>query len=517
MIAATAWASAIVGQAETLALWDNDNLLAPARSNAVNAVAADVSAGYLELGTGLAAPGIGNDGTPWDNALDAFIYNGVTSLATAIASGHYYGFSVTPNPGKQVDYGSIFTRITLNDAGDGVGSSVRVVLMSSATGFADGDEIGSFTVTHAPGQGATDVTIVTNSFDVSGIAALQNQPSSIEFRLYIVPTGGSYSRIAVGRIFSEDGSGDLSVEGTIEDATTLPVIPLAMWDNDNVTERGARSNAVNTVAEGISAGDLALSSRWFNDLAPWPNSIWALCSDLPAVTNLAESIASNRYFSVSMKPEPGKQVDYTRVSVRITLNAGWSGDGETAVKFYLMSSATGFNPGDEIGSFTATRNNATDDGSATDNGLIGMDISGVPALRNTTGEVEFRVYVVLTDGDSNRWGIGHIFYEDAQDDVLVEGRVEDVPYVPATILGLTPVSDGVMKMVIDAPGPAIFYYPKATTNLRTVPWAGVAHSDNPEGPFDTVTNLSVSAVEGGNRVIYLESTEATKFFGIGEE
>lgn len=517
LIAAAALVSATAVQAATLALWDNDNLLGPTRSNAVNTVAADVSAGYLELGVGLAAPGIGNDGTPWDNALDAFVYNGVTSLASAIAAGHYFGFSVTPDAGKQIDYSNILARVTLNDAGDGAGSSVQVVLMSSATGFADGDEIGSFTVVHAPGQGATDVTVTTNGFDVSGVASLQNQPSTIEFRLYIVPAGGSYSRVAVGHIFSTEADpDDIRVDGAVEDATTLPVIPLAMWDNDNVTARGARSNAVHTVAAGISASDLALSYRWFNDLSPWPNSIWALCSDLPAVTNLSESIASNRYFSVFMEPAPGKQADYTRFSVRITLNAGWAGDGDTAVKFYLMSSATGFNPGDEIGSFTATRNNAADGGSATDNGLIGMDISTVSALQNITDEVEFRIYVVLTDGDSNRWGIGHIFYADAQDDVLVEGRIEDAPFFPATIVGWDSVSGSVMKMEISAPSAAMLYYPKATTSLNTVPWAGVPHSDDGVNPF-VVTNLTYSTTEGSNKVIYVETTDTAKFFGIGGE
>ena len=119
LIVAMTMVSAMAVQAETLAVWDNDNLLIATRSNAVDTVAADVSAGYLELGTGLAAPGIGNGATPWDNALDAFVYDQVTSLSSAIAAGHYYSFSVTPDLDKQVDYGDIFARVTLNDAGDG--------------------------------------------------------------------------------------------------------------------------------------------------------------------------------------------------------------------------------------------------------------------------------------------------------------------------------------------------------------------------------------------------------------
>ena len=495
-----------VARGETLAVWENDNLTTSTNSTPVDATAADMAAGDLKAGPGFAVPA-----SAWDNALDVYISDvtTITNLAEAIGHNRYYSFTTAPSAGKQANYTNIAVRVTLNDSNN-AGASVRVVLMSSATGFQDGDEIGSF-VASTPAGEITDNGLI--NLDVSDVAALQGNPSEVEFRLYVVLVSGSYSRVALGHIFFEDGAADVQVEGTTEDATSLPVVTLAMWDNDNVTEQGARSNAVNTVAEGISASDLALSARWFNDLAPWPNSIWALCSDLPNVTNLASAIVEDRYFNLFVKPEPGKQADYTKVAVRISMNS--AGNAGTSATFVLMSSVTGFNPGDEIGSFVAVHNPS--DGAATDNGLLEMDISSVAALQNVTGEVEFRVYLVLNDGNSNRWGIGHIFYEDAQDDVLVEGRIEDADYVPATILGLTPVSDGVMKMVIDAPGPAIFYYPKATTNLRTVPWAGVAHSDNPEGPFDTITNLSVSAEEGGNRVIYVESTEATKFFGIGSE
>ena len=509
LIITAALLSATAVQAATLAQWDNDNLVVPARSNAVNTVAADLSAGHLELGVGLAAPGVGNGAIPWDNALDAFIYTNATSLSSAIAAGHYYSFSVTPDLGKQVDYSNIFTRVTVNDS-NSAGASLQVVLMSSATGFADGEELGSFVASTL----ADEITVTTNSFDVSGVAALQDQPSEVEFRLYIIANGGSYSRVAVGHIFSTEADpDDVRVDGMVEDATTLPIIKLASWDND-ILKGTETNNAVSFVEAGMSAGDLAQSYRWFNDLAPWPNSMWALCSDLSAVTNLSESIASNRYFNITMEPDAGKQADYSKVSVRISLSSSgaWPGVG-TSVKFVLMSSVTGFDDGDELGFFDAVHNPG--DGAATDNGLMSMDISGVAELQDISDEVEFRVYVILNDTTSARWAIGHIFFNDNQDDMVVEGRVEDAPLIPATILSWNFVSDSVMKLVIDAPSASVLYYPKGSANL-TLGFSGVAHSDNAGGPF-VVTNLSYSAVEGDNKAIYVETTEVAKFFGLGDE
>lgn len=510
---ATALIAATSVQAETLALWENDNIYTATNSTPVDMVSTNVSASDLALGAGFAVPG-----DTWENALDTYLsdVSTITNLSSAIANNRYYSFTVTPNLGKQADYSNVAARVTLNDS-NAAGASVQVVLMSSATGFMDGDEIGSF-VASTLNNDITDNGLI--DIDVSALAALQDQPSPVEFRLYVVPISGSFSRVALGHIFFVDGTDDVRVDGLVEDSTELPIIKLASWENDNVTARGARSNAVDTVASGVSASDLALSARWYNDLAPWPNSIWALCSDLPAITNLSESIASNRYFNITMDPDAGKQVDYTKVSVRITLNSAGTYPGVgTSVKFVLMSSATGFNDGDEIGSFDAVHDTLGGTVNATDNGLLEMDISGVAALQNISDPVEFRVYVVLNDTTSARWSIGHIFYADNADDVVVTGRLEDAPVLPtkpATIVAITSVSSSLMKMVVNAPDAPALYYPLAKTDLVNSGWSMVAHSDDGVNPF-VVTNLSYSTVEGTNEVIYVQASDAAKFFGINEQ
>ena len=488
-------------QADTLAVWNNDNIYTAVRSNAVHSTEADISAGSLELGTGLVAPG-----DTWENALDSYVYTNVTSLSDAISSTHYYSFTVAPNAGKQVDYSDVFTRVTLNDS-QSAGASLRIVLMSSATGFTDGDEIGSFVATTQPGM----VSTITNSYDVSGVAALQNNPSEVEFRLYVIPNGGSYSRVALGHIFFVDNADDVRVEGIVEDSQSLPVLPLAMWDNDSLS--GSETNsAVNTVAAGISAGDLAQSYRWYNSLAPWPNSLWALCSDLPGVTNLATAIAEDRYYSFTVTPDSQKILDFKNIAARITLNS--AGNAGTSVTLFLMSSVTGFTDGDEIGSFVAVHD--PNDGAATDNGLKEMDISGVAALQNITSEVEFRLYIVLNDTTSNRLGFGHIFFVDEQADLLVQGTIDDIPVPdiqPPEIIGWSRVSNNVMKLVVNAPSAANLYFPENKTDLVLGSWTNVAHSDDGVNAF-VITNLSYSTAEGTNEVIYVHSNDAREFFRI---
>jgi len=92
------------------------------------------------------------------------------------------------------------------------------------------------------------------------------------------------------------------------------------------------------------------------------------------------------------------------------------------------------------------------------------------------------------------------------------------PYVvaglPATIVSLAPVSSTVLKMVIDAPSTAENYVPKSKLDLISGgSWETVAHSDNSAGPF-SITNLSYSAPEGENKVIYVEADAAVKFYNV---
>lgn len=88
------------------------------------------------------------------------------------------------------------------------------------------------------------------------------------------------------------------------------------------------------------------------------------------------------------------------------------------------------------------------------------------------------------------------------------------PVNPASIISWSAISSDVMKMVINIPGLPTDYSPQATTDLISVPWGSVAHSDDGVHAF-VVTNMDYSTISGTNKVIYMQSTDAQKFFNVG--
>jgi len=97
------------------------------------------------------------------------------------------------------------------------------------------------------------------------------------------------------------------------------------------------------------------------------------------------------------------------------------------------------------------------------------------------------------------------------DDITVEET-----YVPdPVIVSLQPFGSNVVEMVFRCPYPSTSY-PLMSTNLVDGSWMPVGHSASSAGPFGTITNLGCSAASGSNRVIYLEATGSSAFFGIGQ-
>lgn len=90
------------------------------------------------------------------------------------------------------------------------------------------------------------------------------------------------------------------------------------------------------------------------------------------------------------------------------------------------------------------------------------------------------------------------------------------PSGPSEIMGWSREPGGLMKMVVNAPGRTKDYWPKAASDLLAGGWEGVPHSDDPGHTF-YVTNLDYSTTDasGTNEVIYVQSSDATKFFRIG--
>ncbi len=78
-------------------------------------------------------------------------------------------------------------------------------------------------------------------------------------------------------------------------------------------------------------------------------------------------------------------------------------------------------------------------------------------------------------------------------------------------------SGDVLKLVVDFPNAMVLpesFHPIKSTSLTIPSWVPVQHSTN--GVDWTFANLDYSATEGSNRVIYLQATDDTAFFGLGE-
>ena len=129
------------------------------------------------------------------------------------------------------------------------------------------------------------------------------------------------------------------------------------------------------------------------------------------------------------------------------------------------------------------------------------------AVANGSGEIN--VYV---DDDGLGGAINQRVWYDGASYVAL-----DIDILPATILSITPAGGDVMKIVIDAPSAAKNYWPQAKSNLIIGSWDGVAHSVDGSDPW-LVTNLTyVTEFESTtNEVIYVQASDAQKFFGIGE-
>jgi hypothetical protein len=86
------------------------------------------------------------------------------------------------------------------------------------------------------------------------------------------------------------------------------------------------------------------------------------------------------------------------------------------------------------------------------------------------------------------------------------------PVEPAEIVGLS-VSNGLLRVVINAQSATSNYYPQASAELVLNVWEHVAHSDDGLNAF-AVTNLTYAGAEGTNKVIYLEMDDPVEFFRI---
>ena len=93
--------------------------------------------------------------------------------------------------------------------------------------------------------------------------------------------------------------------------------------------------------------------------------------------------------------------------------------------------------------------------------------------------------------------------------------ITDSGPLPATIVSVSTVSGGLVRIVIDAPNAAFRYAIKTSSDLPSGIWVDGSHSDDGVNNF-VVTNLAYSTKDGDHEVIYVQANDANAFFGIGE-
>ena len=219
---------------------------------------------------------------------------------------------------------------------------------------------------------------------------------------------------------------------------------------------------------------------------------WDVNEDVPVLTQTLSGLEAGETYEVYVNYVRfgfgGADPDGNRGGIRGSL------DGST---FTLFNGATG-----TVG--TVGFSEPTDFTNSDRTGLRGYLGTAV-----ASGSGEIQVYV---DDDGLDGGVEERVWFDGASYLKIA-----VDTVPATILSITPVGGDVMKIVVDAPSSGQKYLPQATSNLVIGDWARVAHSVDGSAPWH-VTNLTyVTEFESGtNEVIYVQASDAMKFFGLGE-
>lgn len=192
---------------------------------------------------------------------------------------------------------------------------------------------------------------------------------------------------------------------------------LVNWNLDglNRASEAASKAAPYVVHDSVSVSDLTFSSTL--KATSWSDALTVYANEL--VGNLTGALGKKTFFTFTVTPKDGNKVSYSSIFNRISVNTGNLKTGAT-IKLVLMSSADGFTAEKELASFEASH--PVDNANATETTGI-FDLSGVGSLQHVSGAVEFRMYAVLVNGVGNRLGYGHIFFEDGQDDLRVEGSI----------------------------------------------------------------------------------------------
>lgn len=203
VLIALALVAATAVQADVLANWNNEALVAGATAAPVANTHADVASSDLTFGAGLQV-------SNYPEALTSYAHTLFTSLSAAVTGNDYFTFTVTPDASKLVSYSDLYLRYTLQ--ANAYPATTQWTLMSSLTGFTASDGLDTLNVTAS----ASGANYGEGTFDLSGVSGLQNVAAGtpVEFRMYAHNTSGTMTRMGVGEAWGPDRD-DMTLNGTV--------------------------------------------------------------------------------------------------------------------------------------------------------------------------------------------------------------------------------------------------------------------------------------------------------------
>lgn len=202
---ATEFAPTITGalcfpEPDVLATWDfqgvTTELLVNAGTSAANLAVAEITRTVANNGSG--------------GYQDTFSMreNDQATLAAAIQHGSFITWTLEPEEDYQMTIQEIFIRMSAAN------TERQIALFSSVTGYDEGDQLASWSVSGSN---------VSEDFDLTSYTELRGLTSAVEFRLVAWGAGDEFQNTGIGWAFNGGGGADLIVSGFIgEIAEPLP-------------------------------------------------------------------------------------------------------------------------------------------------------------------------------------------------------------------------------------------------------------------------------------------------------
>lgn len=306
-----------------------------------------------------------------------------TTLADAISSNDYIGFSVDVEAGHELDVNALEMIIRSQN------QARSFALLSSVTGFSSSAVISDL---NAPSFASGDQQAV--SIDLDQTPGLQGLTGVVEFRIYAY--GGTPTQFESVGVGDRPGL-DFTLSGQVrelESTSTLLLVDELLGTYETTgsrrletTDIEAESSIVPVAVSPVSSGPgITATNAWYNNrFAP---------RDWQSVT-LADAIATDEYLTFSVDVAEGYSLDLSTIETYLFTQ------NQRARNFSLLSSVDGF----------AVQNTLSDyGGPVTGSSAFGQEErTATVNLTELTGSTEFRIYVFGSQ-NTNKWeavGLGN--------------------------------------------------------------------------------------------------------------